>query len=161
MAALATALEKPVLVPLLHLTIWTWPLVMLMNWMSLLNGSAYRSTKKSSFAGTETPGQVAFAARFLPTARPDVVARGMFGMLAYDATATLATIPIPVLVIEGDKDTTCLPEASQFMAKHIPGAQLATLSPARHMGLIEHHARFDQLIANFVEARGRTGVTAR
>jgi len=151
MAALCTALEKPVLVPLLHLTIWTWPLVMAMNWLSLINGSAYRSTKNSSFGGTESSGQVEFVARFLPTARPDVVARGMFSMLAYDATATLATIPIPALVIVGDKDTTTLPEAGEFMAKSIPKAELATLSPARHMGLIEHHGRFNQLVAGFVD----------
>jgi len=153
MAALCTALEKPVLVPLLHLTIWTWPLVIAMNWLSLINGSAYRSTKDSSFGGTETPGQVEFVARFLPTARPDVVARGMFGMLAYDATAALATIPIPALVIVGDQDTTTVPEAGHFMAKNIPKAELATLAPAKHMGLIEHHGRFNQLVAEFVDAR--------
>ncbi len=54
MAAIYTAIEKPVLIPLLHLTIWTWPLVLAMNWLSYFNGSAQRSTKKQSFGGTET-----------------------------------------------------------------------------------------------------------
>ncbi len=81
-AAIYTALEKPVLVPLLRLTIALWPLVWVMNWLSYLNGSAHRSTHRESFAGTETRGQLDFAARFMPHGRPDVLARGMFGMLA-------------------------------------------------------------------------------
>ena len=56
MAGLYTALEKPVLIPLLYLTIALWPLVWLMNWMSYFNGSAHRSTHKSSFSGNETRG---------------------------------------------------------------------------------------------------------
>jgi len=51
MASLFTALERPVIVPLLHLTIGLSPLVWLSNWMSYLNGSAFLSTKSSGFAG--------------------------------------------------------------------------------------------------------------
>ncbi|HEX2212505.1 MAG TPA: hypothetical protein VHH12_03420, partial [Mycobacterium sp.] len=83
-AGLLTALQKPVIEPLLHLTIWLSPLVWLMNWLSYLNGSAHRSTRTQSFGGTETWGQLDFAARYMPHASPAVLARGMFGMLAYD-----------------------------------------------------------------------------
>ena len=61
MAGLYTALEKPVLIPLMYLTIALWPLAWLMNWMSYFNGSAHRSTHKSSFSGNETRGQLNFA----------------------------------------------------------------------------------------------------
>ena len=151
MAALYTAIEKPVLIPLLHLTIGLWPLVWLMNWMSYFNGSAHRSTHKSSFSGNETRGQLDFAARFMPHGRPDVLARGMLGMIAYDATEALPRINVPTLVVVGDKDTTTTPEAGEFIAEHVPGARLVTLSPAKHMGLIEHHDRFDRLVAEFAE----------
>ncbi len=149
MAAFYTAIEKPVIVPLLYLTIVLWPLVWVMNWMSYFNGSAYRSTKKSSFAGTESSGQVEFVARYMPHARPDVLARGMLGMLAYDATQTLGTISVPVLVVAGDKDTTTLPDASEFISKAVPRGKLVTLSPAKHMGLLEHHGHFNTLVSEF------------
>jgi len=55
MAGLLTALERPVIVPLLHLTIWLSPLIWLSNLMSYLNGSALLSTKSSGFAGKQTP----------------------------------------------------------------------------------------------------------
>ena len=158
MAGLYTALEKPVLIPLMYLTIATWPLMWLMNWMSYFNGSAHQSTHKTSFAGGETRGQLDFCARYLPEVRPDVLARGMLGMIAYDATATLSTIPVPTLVVVGDKDTTTLPEAGQFIASSVPNAKLATLSPARHMGLIEHHGEFDRLVADFTGSCQRTGI---
>jgi pimeloyl-ACP methyl ester carboxylesterase len=149
MATLYTALEKPVLIPLMYLTIALWPLAWLMNWMSYFNGSAQRSTHKSSFSGNETRGQLAFAAKFMPQGRPDVLARGMLGMIAYDATDVLAQINVPTLVVVGDLDTTTLPEAGAFIAKHIARAELVTLTPAKHMGLIEHHERFDSLVADF------------
>jgi pimeloyl-ACP methyl ester carboxylesterase len=90
--------------------------------------------------------------RFMPRARPDNLARGTLGMMGYDATAALRTIPVPTLVVVGDQDTTTLPEAGQYISKHVPNARLATLSPAKHLGLIEHHARFDELVAGFADS---------
>lgn len=149
-AKLYTAIEKPVLVPLLHLMIFTWPLVWLMNWMAYFNGSTHQSTHKSSFAGTETLGQLDYVSRTQTLGRPGVLARGMLGMMEYDATATLAKIGMPTLVIVGDKDKTTLPEAGQFIAANIPNARLETLSPARHVSLMEHHGWFDGLVKDFV-----------
>ncbi len=53
-AAFFSAIEKPVLVPLLYLTIALSPLVRLLAWMSYRNGTAHLSSMRSSFAGTET-----------------------------------------------------------------------------------------------------------
>jgi pimeloyl-ACP methyl ester carboxylesterase len=149
MAALFTALERPILVPLLHLTIWLSPLIWLSNWMSYLNGSALLSTKSSGFAGTETLDELDFVTRFQLQASPAVLARGMLGMLHYDATATLKTINLPTLVIFGDRDSVCVPEASARMHQDIPGAQMAQLAPAKHMGLIEHHIHFAKIVSQF------------
>ena len=152
MAGFYTAIEKPVIIPMLYLTIGLWPLAWVMNLLSYLNGSAHRSTHKQSFAGTETRGQLDFFSKFMAQDRPDVLARGMLGMIEYDATATLATIHKPTLVIVGDQDTTTLPEAGYYMSRNIPNAQLATLSPAKHLGLIEQHERFNELVANFAKS---------
>ena len=148
---LYTALQKPVLEPLLHLTIWLSPVLWLLNVLSYLNGSAHHSTARQSFAGTQTRQQVAFVTRCVRQTSPAVLARGMLGMLRYDATATLPTIGVPVLIVTGDQDTTTLPEASAFMQASIPGAQLTTLAPAKHQGLLEHHAQFAQRVVAFCD----------
>jgi pimeloyl-ACP methyl ester carboxylesterase len=72
----------------------------------------------------------------------------MLGMIAYDATEALARINVPTLVVVGDQDTTTTPEAGAFIVKHVPEAKLVMLTPARHMGLLEHHERFDQVVAD-------------
>jgi pimeloyl-ACP methyl ester carboxylesterase len=143
MAGLLTALERPVIVPLLHVTIWLSPLIWLSNLMSYLNGSALLSTKSSGFAGTETWEELDFVARFQLQASPAVMARGMLGMLRYDATAVLESINVPALVLAGDRDSLCKPEASKRLHRDIPWAQLT------HLALIEHHTRFAEIVRTF------------
>ena len=123
-----------------------------MNWLSYVNGSLQRSTRKQSFAGPGTPAQVDFLSRLMLKARPDVLARGMFGMMAFDESATLPAINVPTLVVIGDKDVTTVPEAGAFIARNIAGALPVTLSPARHLGLFEYHGQFDQVLADFASS---------
>lgn len=149
-AWLYTALQKPVLEPLCHLMIWLSPLVRVMNWLSYMNGSAHRQCAWSSFCGAESRQQLDYVARRYAAAAPDVIAHGMLGMFRYDATATLPSIRIPVLVVAGDRDTTCLPEASQYMASAMPIARLVTLTPAKHCGLLEHHADLHGHVLDFL-----------
>ena len=151
-AAFYTAIEKPVLMPLMYLTIALSPLVWLMNWLSYLNGSAHLSTKHSSFGGTETWEQIEFFTRFQPEAWPAVMARGMLGMMRYDATETLAGISVPTLVVAGDQDSVTKPEASERIRSGIPKARLITLAPAKHLGLIEHHTRYAEVVREFAYA---------
>ena len=151
-AAFYTAIEKPVLVPLMYLTIALSPLVWLMNWLSYLNGSAHLTNKLSSFGGTETWEQIDFSTKFQPQASPAVMARGMLGMMRYDATKTLAAISVPTLVVAGNRDSTTKPEASERICASIPGARLITLTPAKHLGLIEHHTRYAEVVREFAYA---------
>lgn len=151
MAGLYTALEKPVLIPLMYLMIWTWPLVWLMNWLAYFNGTAHKSTASEAFCGTQTRGQLDFAAGFMPQGRPDILARGMLGMIHYDALPALPGINVPTLVIPGDQDVTTKPEASAMIRSGVPGAGLSALSPGKHMGLIEHNESFDTLVGDFAD----------
>ncbi len=149
---LYTALQKPVLEPLLHLTIWLSPLVWLMNCLSYLNGSAHVSTARQSFAGAETWEQLDFVARFLLRDSPAVLARGMLGMLRYDAAATLRKIGAPVLVVSGDRDPLTAPDASERMRAILPAAHLVILAPAKHQGLLERHGEFSDAVGRFCAA---------
>lgn len=152
-AAFYTAVQKPLLEPLLYLTIALAPVVHLMNVMSYLNGSVHRSTERNSFSGAETRGQLKFMARYAVKSWPAVLARGMLAMLRYDATATLGTIPVPVLIVPGDRDRVTLPSASVAMAEAIPKSAVLQLEPAKHAGHFEHHARFAEAVREFVSAQ--------
>jgi pimeloyl-ACP methyl ester carboxylesterase len=158
-AGLYTALERPLIVPLLHLTIRLAPLVWLMNQLSYLNGSSHISTKSSGFASNATWGQIDYVTRLGIRAWPGVLARGMFGMLHHDATQTLKAVGVPTLIVAGDRDPVCKPEASRRMHEEIPGSQLLPLVHAKHMGLLEHHRSFDQHVGEFASGCFRTPPT--
>jgi pimeloyl-ACP methyl ester carboxylesterase len=151
-SGLYTALQKPLIEPLAYLTMGISPLVWLLNWLSYLNGTVHLMMHLNLFAGTETRGQLDFTARYLPRVSPGVYARGTLGMLRFDETVTLGRIRVPALVVAGDRDVTTKPEASVRIHEGIPGSRLVTLSPSRHMGLLERHEEFGRAVVEFCDA---------
>ena len=154
------ALEGPLFTPLMYLTIALWPLVWAMNWLSYINGSQLIATALTGFAGGETRGQLDFATLMFVKAHPAVMARGMLAMFKFDESSSIGNIAVPVLVVPGDRDPVLKPQASEHIAAVAPGATLAALSPAKHMGLMERHDEFDVLLASFCEARFSVSVPA-
>ena len=147
---LHATLQKPVLEPLCHLLVWLSPVMRVLNWMSYVNGSAHRSTERDSFSGKETREQLDFITRLYCKAPPDVIGRGMLAMFRYDATDVLERISIPTLIVAGDRDNTCVPEASRYMAERIPNAELEILPSAKHCGLFEWHEEFHEAVVSFL-----------
>lgn len=137
-----TAIEKPVLVPLLYLTMAFWPLAWLMNWMMYRNGTAHQQAYDGSFTGHQSWEELDWVALRQAKSSPSVLARGMLGMLHYDATDVLETIPVPALIVAGDRDGVCLPEASKTMHSRIPDAELLLMTPGKHMAYLERDGQF-------------------
>ncbi|MEJ7606222.1 MAG: alpha/beta hydrolase [Bryobacteraceae bacterium] len=146
------ALQKPVYEPLLHAIVFLSPVVRVLNWLSYQSGLTHLQNASQSFAGTETREQLDFASRYQYESSPSVVARGVLGMLHWDATEVLPRVGVPVLIVTGEQDKTTVPAASQVMAKSIPGARLLSVSPAAHLGPIEQNRRYNTAIREF--ARG-------
>ncbi len=154
------ALEGPLFTPLMYLTIGLAPLVWAMNWLSYINGTQIIGTALTGFAGAETRGQLDFATLFFAKAPPGVLARGMLAMFEFDETSSIGNIPVPVLVVPGNRDPVLLPRASEHIAAVVPGAALTVLAPAKHMGLMERHAEFDAALAAFIDTHAAVRVRA-
>lgn len=142
-------LQKPLLEPLLYLTIGLSPLFWLISGLSYLNGSMYLTTEISGFTGRETRGQLDFSTRLGLLASPGVLARGVLAMFKFDETQTLPSIHIPVLVIAGRSDIATLLSANRRLSLDIPKADLVVLQPAGHMGLMERNAQFAESVHSF------------
>jgi pimeloyl-ACP methyl ester carboxylesterase len=99
-------LQEPVYEPLLHVITAVSPVVRGLNWLGYQSGLIHLQTASSSFAGTETREQLDFASRYYYRSSRAVVARGTLGMLHWDASDVLDRIPVPVLIVSGDQDTT-------------------------------------------------------
>ncbi|WP_248277980.1 alpha/beta hydrolase [Brasilonema sp. UFV-L1] len=158
-SGLIRKLQKPLLEPLLYITIVLSPILWLMTWLSYLNGSLYISVELSGFTGTETRGQLNFAAILSALGSPGVLARGTLAMFNYEETKTLATINVPVLVVCGASDIATKPVASDRMKAELPQAELVTINPGGHMALMEQNQRFAQAVSAFCSACGNSGVS--
>ena len=148
-AGFIRAIQKPLLEPLLHVTMWFAPLVWLMSWMGYLNGTSHLIGILAGFAGSQTRGQLDLATRYNPLAWPGVQARETLAMFKYDATMVLSGIPVPAMVFTGHLDRLIVPETARFMSQNVPQAHLVRLEPAGHMAVFERHERLMSELAVF------------
>ncbi|HXI15210.1 MAG TPA: alpha/beta hydrolase [Chloroflexota bacterium] len=146
-----SAIRRPVLEPLLYLTIWLWPLMWLGSWMSYLNGTAHLVSWLTGFTGRAPRGQLDFTTWLGVKASPAVLARGVLATFLYDEATTLAAVGVPTLVITGDGDRVLVPQASAHMAETLPHAELLALQDARHQALLQRHLTFDEELTEFAD----------
>lgn len=144
------AIQKPLLEPLCYLMIGLAPIVWLMNWWSYCSGSVHRTNHKSFFSGDESREELNFISKYAIQSWPAVVARGLLGMFRFDATSILPNISVPTIVIAGDRDSTCLPQASDQMAQSIPTSREIHLKNAEHGGIFEFHKRVAESIHELI-----------
>lgn len=149
--AIYSAIEKPVIVPLLYLTIYLSPLVWLLNVLSYLNGSTHRSTHKQSFSGEETRGQLNFTSRFVLVQSPGVLAKGMLGMIRFDESTNVQKIQFPTMVVVAEKDPVTLPSASQILTASIPKAYCVTIPMGKHQAQMEMNESFLGALKGFIQ----------
>jgi pimeloyl-ACP methyl ester carboxylesterase len=152
LSKLLLALQKPVLEPLLYVSIALSPLLWLTSWLSYLNGFTLLTTEISGFTGRETRGQLNFSTLIGLKASPGILARGTLAMLRFNETETLPHISVPTLVIVGESDIATRPFANQRISQAIPQADLAVLAPAGHMGLMERNQQFAEMVRAFSAA---------
>jgi pimeloyl-ACP methyl ester carboxylesterase len=132
-SSLTTALETPVIVPLIWLNIGLWPLVWLSHWQSYLNGSLHISTRITSFTGKQSRQQLDHGAWLAAIAHPAAVARGNLAMLKFNEVEVLPTLELPTLVLSGLHDRMTLPAASGHIEKLIPNDRPLSVNSG-HLG---------------------------
>lgn len=116
-----TKAEKPLLRPFAWMMIIFSPLLWLSRWMSYLNGNMLIMTRPLTYAGSQTGKQLDFTSLLSAMAPPAVTARGVLGMLKYEAGDILDKINIPTLVVAAATDLLTKAEASYTMHEKSPG----------------------------------------
>lgn len=143
------AIQKPVLEPLMKLTILLQPLVWLSNWQSYLSGSA-QLAHRLGFGRFVTRSQLEHATLLATRNPPGAEARGNLAMFAWDATGALHGSPVPIVVVGGDIDIVTKVEASEVIAGETETASLQVVEGVNHLGPLERADVYNQLIADFV-----------
>ena len=83
-------------------------------------------------------------------------------MFHWDGSDALQHVSVPVLLMAGDRDTTTVPAASEYMKKKLRNSHLMLAGPAKHMGVVEQNRQYDESVRAFANACfGRTSQNAR
>jgi pimeloyl-ACP methyl ester carboxylesterase len=149
LSRLLLALQKPVLEPLAHLTIWLHPIVWLSKWQSYLSGSTH-AAMRAGFGKVVTRSQLEHTALLATRAAPAIEAKGDLAMFHWDASGVLAGLRKPLLVIGGDLDIVTKLEASAEMAAQAPSGTLHVVRGVNHMGPMEQAETYNEAIAAFI-----------
>lgn len=148
LSPLLLALQKPLLEPAMHLTIWLQPVVWLSKWQSYFSGSVHAGLRLG-FGKFVTRSQLEHAALLSTRAPPAIEAKGDLAMFHWDATGALARLQKPLLVIGGDMDIVTKLEASQAIAAETSASDLRVIEGVNHMGPMERADLYNEAIAAF------------
>mgnify|MGYP000152038955 CR=1 FL=1 len=88
---------------------------------------------------------------------PDIVKHGtpaaletaLNALSVADARALLPEIQQPVLLVYGDKDSITPPRMGDYLARHLPNAEMHTIPQAAHAPFLSHPAQFSALLHPF------------
>jgi pimeloyl-[acyl-carrier protein] methyl ester esterase len=85
----------------------------------------------------------------LPTPDTDVALQSLQALAGADMRHLLATIDLPTLIIGGDRDVICLPQASAYLAQMIPFSRRVVMSGCGHAPFLTSSIAFNDCIAEF------------
>jgi 3-oxoadipate enol-lactonase len=109
-------------------------------------------------------GRARAAARLEPMMRSTAPA-GWVGALEAmkqrpDRTGVLSSVPVPALVVVGERDAIVPVEVAEGLAKAIPGARLEVVPDAGHVANLENPDAFNRALADFLSGVGGPGSAA-
>lgn len=103
----------------------------------------------SGFGPGASAHQVDFAYDMLAETSSDVIFDLFKCYRDFDVAQRLAAINVPVLVIAGASDRITVPEASRYLAKHLPNAEMEVFEGCGHMAMLERHREFNTMVESF------------
>ena len=68
----------------------------------------------------------------------------------YDVTDKLGDLTVPALVLAGSHDRLTVPKASEYLAQHLPKAELQVFENCGHMTMLERHDDFNAMLDRFL-----------
>jgi len=88
----------------------------------------------------------------LSRVNPEIIHGDFTACDKLDITEAVAGIVIPALVVCGAGDKMTPPALSEYLGKHIPGAELALIAGAGHFVMLENPEAFNTALTDFVNS---------
>jgi pimeloyl-ACP methyl ester carboxylesterase len=95
--------------------------------------------------------QVDFVYDMLSETPSDVIFDLIASYREFDVTEVLGDVTVPVLVVGGGSDRITVPAASEYLAEHLPKAELKMFDRCGHMPMLERHREFNEVVRAFLD----------
>jgi pimeloyl-ACP methyl ester carboxylesterase len=119
--------------------------------------SLFMAVSLAAFGPNASARQIDFTYDMLAETSADVIFDLIKSYRDFDVREVLGAIALPTLVVGGTHDRLTGPDASTYIAEHIPGARLKMFEACGHMTMLERHRELNRLLEEFfVETLGRT-----
>ena len=82
---------------------------------------------------------------------PEAALEGLDGLMQEELLVEATRLDVPTLLLHGDQDRVCLPQASRWLEQHIIGCQRYTFAGCGHAPFLSRPAAFNQALLTFVE----------
>jgi pimeloyl-[acyl-carrier protein] methyl ester esterase len=86
----------------------------------------------------------------VPIPETNVALESLQSLVDTDQRGMLSAIDLPTLIINGDADRICLPEASAYLARHIPASRQVIMPKTGHAPFLSHPAEFNHHLKRFL-----------
>lgn len=105
----------------------------------------------AAFGPSPSASQVDFTYDMVADTNTDVIFDLFKCYREHDLGARLGDITVPALVVSGTHDHITISNASEYMAQHLPKAELKMFERAGHMTMLERHREFNSLVTSFLD----------
>lgn len=85
----------------------------------------------------------------IPAPATEVALQALETLIEADVRDQLAKIDCPTLLVHGDRDVICLPEASEFMSRQVPTSRQVVFSGCGHVPFLTQGANFNAIIDDY------------
>jgi pimeloyl-ACP methyl ester carboxylesterase len=105
----------------------------------------------SGFGPGASARQIDFTYDMLSETPADVIVDLVKSYRDFDVRDSLGDINVPAVVVGGTHDRLTVGHASEYIAEHLPKAELRMLEGCGHMSMLERHREINSLIAAFLD----------
>ena len=111
--------------------------------------TVFMAVSLAGFGPNGSAKQIDFTYDMLVETPTDVIFDLMKSYRSFDVRDVLGEITIPVFVVGGTKDRLTVGDASEYLAEHLPKAELVMLEGCGHMSMLERHHEFNAMLEQF------------
>ncbi len=120
------------------------------NLRRALNGFTGRMFAEGECTDEQTAALVRGIQEAVPLPETGTALQALQTLAGADLRGELSSIHLPVLVINGDRDLICLPQASDYLAGAIRGARQMVFAGCGHAPFLTDPARFNRCLEEFM-----------